>query len=497
MKDYNIRYEILNYDKLENRLKTIVNNKANQFKVFKHVPIGESSCGFPINHYSIGEGFIHVLYIGGCHGNEIISVDFVTQLMENLALGTKSFATFDPSIYTIDFIPCLNPEGFYTTTYALDTKIKNLNEQELENFCRDYYLKYRHDDTLVLNINRFLKEYSVTNNFDSSKIIQDFWHQYRHQKLITYQELEAFLPPKTNFDLLWKKYFKANQIDLTKQHQELFKDLSLDIIPNRDYAHRLLKNKLSKLYAQNNLPFYSLANFYANADGVNLNDNNPYYYEELKKLKQTQGTVYDNFHENNLRKDIPGSLGTPNYDLEKPFIYAKENLALLNFLNQQQEKHLNYASINCHGTGGLLYFYPVTDKDDNNTRNFSFLINNILATAYTKTTGLVYQNKTKSSDAINNLAYKTMPHPSRITGFGDVLRKNYNAAFLLELSKMGGNPLAPYGDYLGNYTLTMQANFEAFNTLLKTIKKIDYLYDYQYSVIKENNTVSYKLTPHI
>ena len=61
--------------------------------------------------------------MGGAHGNEIISVDFVTQLMQNLALG-NNFDNFDPEIFTIDFIPVQNPEGFAVTTYALDSVMK-------------------------------------------------------------------------------------------------------------------------------------------------------------------------------------------------------------------------------------------------------------------------------------------------------------------------------------------------------------------------------------
>lgn len=54
------------------------------------------------------------------------------------------------------------------------------------------------------------------------------------------------------------------------------------------------------------------------------------------------------------------------------------------------------------------------------------------------------------------------------------------ASFLLELSKMGGNPIAPYGDKKGNYTLTMKANMSAANRMLQTIKELAYLYDTSY-----------------
>ena len=110
---YNIRYEILDYNSYYERLASIVNNSQNRFSVTRHEPIGQSKCGFDIEHFSIGTGPMHIVYMGGAHGNEIISVDYVTQLMENIALGNGDYETFDPSIFTLDFIPCQNPEGFF------------------------------------------------------------------------------------------------------------------------------------------------------------------------------------------------------------------------------------------------------------------------------------------------------------------------------------------------------------------------------------------------
>ena len=57
---------------------------------------------------------------------------------------------------------------------------------------------------------------------------------------------------------------------------------------------------------------------------------------------------------------------------------------------------------------------------DDIERNFQFYINNRLATEYTNTTGKVYELYTGK-----NTPYKTQGYPSKITGIGDVLRKNY------------------------------------------------------------------------
>lgn len=85
MNDFDIKYEILDYAKYNKRLLDICSNPNNKFQVIKQQDLGKSRCGFPIEHYTIGNGPKHIVYMGGAHGNEIISVDFVTQLMNNIA----------------------------------------------------------------------------------------------------------------------------------------------------------------------------------------------------------------------------------------------------------------------------------------------------------------------------------------------------------------------------------------------------------------------------
>ena len=49
-----------------------------------------------------------------------------------------------------------------------------------------------------------------------------------------------------------------------------------------------------------------------------------------------------------------------------------------------------------------------------------------------------------------DITYEIMPKGKMITGIGDLLREKYRNAYLLELSKMGGNPIGPYGDRKNN-----------------------------------------------
>ena len=52
---------------------------------------------------------------------------------------------------------------------------------------------------------------------------------------------------------------------------------------------------------------------------------------------------------------------------------------------------------------------------------------------------------------------------------------------------MGGNPLAPYGDRANNYTLTMEANFDAFNKTLSTILSLQDLYSTTYNMTYDSS----------
>ena len=479
---YNIEYELRTYEKLQEKIKQIVNDE-NKYSVTKCEDLGKSPCGFPIEHYKIGNGPIHITYMGGCHGNEIISVDFVTQLMNNIAKGNMPY--FNDKIFTIDFIPVQNPEGYAITTYAINSKTKDMSKEEFEKFSKEYYLAFREDDINVTKTNKFLNLFLEYFNISDPSLTTNFWIYFQNIDItieglfmyfvnhyeVNHKELITFL--QTNF---------TKTISKERNHTKIFNDLTFDCIPELSDSHKLLKEKVKKLYKENSFPIGSLANFYANSDGVNLNDNNPYFYEIMKQKMAASKVVLGNIRDNHITKSVPGPIGNANYDMNKPFCYSSENEAIFKYLNNQDENRENFAFFNCHGTGGLLYIYPVYNEiNKSEPRDFSFYINNRLATEYTNETGNAYLEKTGKFDP-----YKTAGHPSQITGVGDVLRKKYIASFILELSKMGGNPLAPYGDRENNYTLTMQANFDAFSKTLKTILSLQELYETSYTMLYDD-----------
>ncbi len=494
MEDYKITYEILDYDKYNKRLSNIINNPLNKFPVTVHKPIGQSECGFDIEHYSIGNGPMHIVYMAGAHGNEIIGVDYITQLMENIALANGVYKDFDPEQFTLDFIPCQNPEGFFTTTYALNYIMKDMTVEEIEQFSKKYWASYREDDINVTGVNAiinfFCEKFAITQS--RSELTKLFWHLSIDRE-ITPQYITSFLSSSTNIDIKaienlvnekWTEKLKEKKsISPQKLHHKIFEGLSLECIPETDEKHCKLKETLRKIYSTNKFPIETLANFFANSSGVNLNDNNIYFYNEIKERTSSEGLIYANLRDNNLLKNVPGPVGMPSRSLDEPFEYTPENKALLDFLEQQDKKNENYAFFNIHGTGGLIYLYPVAEDDMEKahtevvTRNFSFLINNRLATEYARETGTEYQEKTGTYNP-----YKTMGYPDKISGVGDLLRKKYISSFILELSKMGGNPIAPYGDRIGNYNITMTSNMRANMKMLKTILAISHLYETSYTM---------------
>ena len=89
--------------------------------IVKHEPIGFSNFGMPIDHYSYGHGDYHLIITGGTHASELITNIFVIRFMEKLS---NKEINIDPDIYTLDFIPFVNPEGTVVVTSAIRSLIK-------------------------------------------------------------------------------------------------------------------------------------------------------------------------------------------------------------------------------------------------------------------------------------------------------------------------------------------------------------------------------------
>ena len=123
---------ILDYDEMNELL-----NSLDGDIIRKCEPIGYSNFGYPIDHYVYGHGDNHVIITGGTHSAELISNIFVIRFMEKLAKGE---IFIDSSLYTLHFIPFVNPEGTVIVTKAIRSLItSDMSEDVVQTYCLAYY----------------------------------------------------------------------------------------------------------------------------------------------------------------------------------------------------------------------------------------------------------------------------------------------------------------------------------------------------------------------
>ena len=109
--------------------------------IVKHEPIGFTNFGMPIDHYSYGHGDYHLIITGGTHSSELITNIFVIRFMEKLS-NKEIF--IDPNVYTIDFIPFVNPEGTVIVTSAIRSLIKrNISCDAEQTYLLTFYRNSR------------------------------------------------------------------------------------------------------------------------------------------------------------------------------------------------------------------------------------------------------------------------------------------------------------------------------------------------------------------
>lgn len=191
---------ILDYEQMNDLLSSLDNVK-------KEKPIGYTNFGYPIDHYSFGHGKYNVIITGGTHGAELISNIFVIRFMEKLS---KREIVVDENLYTLHFIPFVNPEGTVIVTSTIRTLIpRDMNEEEAQTICLTYYR--------------------------NCHIAGDYALKYGD---------------KSNLQFA------------------MFKYATPDILDNEG-----LKNSLKKMFKENNLPNGCMINWSSNGRGVDLNSN--------------------------------------------------------------------------------------------------------------------------------------------------------------------------------------------------------------------------------
>ena len=169
---------LLDFEEMNDLLSSFDNIK-------KCEPIGFTNFGYPIDHYSFGNGENHIIITGGTHASELISNIFVIRFMEKLSKGEISI---DTDLYTLDFIPFVNPEGTIIVTKAIRSLIpRDISDDVLETYLLtfyrnsyiegDYANKYGDKD---IKLQEWMFRYSSPSDLDGDlgRSISDLFEKY-------------------------------------------------------------------------------------------------------------------------------------------------------------------------------------------------------------------------------------------------------------------------------------------------------------------------------
>ena len=224
----------------------------------------------------------------------------------------------------------------------------------------------------------------------------------------------------------------------------MFKDSSFDGLQSKK-----LVMDIENIYQQYSHPMGSQINFEANGSGINLNAN--HFLNMGIDAMRDHEVVYGLAPKDNIQKYVPGPIGTPTLDANH-FSYSIENILLENLIRESCFQGRYQMTLLYHSSGGLIYYKPYQELMDASTYLEFYQYNQFLASIYQQSTN-----------------YKILEN-SDTSGYGDYLRRNYKGVLLIELSKMGGNPIGPYGD-LDNVKEVYSTNIKALDNILASLKK--------------------------
>lgn len=479
-------YEKLNYQRYLKKIQDILKNDELQQLGIQYSSLTKTDYNYPVDCLTVGNGNKELFIVGGTHGSEIIGVDFILNYINQLS----NFQEFDPNKLKLVFVPLQNPEGFDVSSNTL----KIIDDSEFNAKSQEYYKSYRTDsiahfaiqelnllfnkveNDMTMNPVNFLDELKnlVNNNarwiqlkdnraipglqifidlVNSIDKVNDYTELRNSLLFCCNQTLEkaksnllqdsflatfiSIIKSGLSDDNNWKR---IENIQLTKNYQQMFKNSDFQGI-----ASNKLKEKIEILYDEYDLPKGSQISFDPNGNLVNLNANNP-LNAGIESIKSDK-VVYSTSTKSNLRNYFPGPVGLSTRDIYN-FSYEKENLALERLLKESMENGRYLSTFLYHGTGGMIYYKPYQEAMDESNYNKFIDFNSELAQIYSDKTG-----------------YKLLDESS-LGGYGDYLRRTYPGVLLIELSKMGGNPIAPYGD-MNNIYNVFNDNMNALNEIIK------------------------------
>lgn len=419
---------ILDYEQAEDKMQEIARKET--IKELK--PLAYTTFSLPIRHFITGQGNQDIVITGATHGSEIISTDFVIKLMENINQNPSNWEQILNN-YKLHFIPILNPEGYLISTSAIRKLIpRNMSQDEAEKICKEYYKIYRLDTT----------DPDKDNNY--------------------------------------------------KRYQKFFEGISYDSIPEKYCAIRENVKKIFKKYPD--LPQWCLHIWNSNANGIDIQANSR-YNPQVEEILNGNSIYMKPVRFNNINCSHPGPLNCP-FDKEKAnqFNIEPETLALSDLLANLHAQNRLFAYLNYHSTGGMIFQRPAIPpeelkicKEDISKKQIE---NYMFARLYSHKT---YKNRGIDIDGIDKkdkTPYTIQKGLENTTSTNDLFRLLYPQDLLIELSPMGGNPLAPYGDINGNYSNCMNSNLDAVKHTLKTASTIKIISENFYKSIqclKDNN----------
>lgn len=482
------QYQKLNYQNYQKNIKELLKKKELKDLGIQKTTLAKTKYLYDIDCITIGKGKKELFLVGGTHGSEPIGTDYLLNFINTL----PTLEEFDPNHFKLIILPLQNPEGFDISSNTL----RNIHFSNFQESAYEYYLRYRTDSIILKalqSLNQFMEttsEYQSTeqwiNSFQTFIQTTPTWkhlssplvmpnitflnEQINHLnhikeekelkiKLLTLlnqtikqlkkenihdQFLEFFLNElKIGFSKkeLWTK---TQNEDQKRLYQQMFESISFDGLANPK-----LVIEIEEMYQKYHHPKGSQIGHDATGSGVNLNANND-RNPGLTAIKENH-IIYGNHVKSNIKNYHPGPLGSPTED-PYHFQFSIENQVLETLIQTSYQKNTYLATLLFHGTGGLIYYKPYQGLMKKQNYQEFYPYNQELANIYSKQTD-----------------YRLLEESST-TGYGDYLRRTYPGVLLIELSKMGGNPIGPYGDKNNIYQV-FHDNNEAMNSLFHYFNK--------------------------
>lgn len=485
-------YQKLNYSRYQEKLKKLEIDPKLQKLGLKKIKVGTSVYGYDLDLITVGFGEKELFLVGGTHGSEVIGVDFLLHFLEQL----PNLDNFDPNLIKIVVMPLQNPEGFDISSNTY----KNIDDEIFKEKSYEYYLRYRTDSIIVNannSFNKFIHDMKKDRDMITAsqflKCFKNFIHNNDAWKrlegnlvipeMVIFNQLVSSLENVDSYqDLQFKliqicnktlekisneklssnfAYFFINELKNVFSRSSLWEDIEKATFPklyqkmfDKSSFDGVLSKKMAldveEMYKVYNHPKGSQIGHDSTGVGINLNANHILSPGILNKNEDK--IVLGPGVKSNIKNYLPGPLGVPSLDREN-FSFAVENIILHDLLSSSYQTGNFLGCLLYHGTGGLIYYEPYQDLMDENTYQDFYQYNEELANIYH-----------------DNTDYKLL-HISDTTGYGDLLRRTFPGVLMIELSKMGGNPIGPYGDPNNIYRV-FEDNTRALNSILGYFNKI-------------------------